>query len=170
MRRRAAPTPRHRATRSSDRHAGQLATAKGSSKAPLFAARDGRTPSMRGSLPAAVAACGTARTPDLRGHIAARRRYVPVKTQWETRKAFEIGRDPRFMALLNLLRSERRARKVEHASRAPCLKGTVDLVCMHSDPPFILSLAILPLTKLPCSPPRTIQAFGRLARGGGCSS
>ena len=106
-------------------------------KAPLFAARDGRTPSMRGSLPLPLP-CSTARTPDFRGHIAARRRYVPVKTRWETRKAFEIGRDPRFMALLNLLRSEQRAGKVEHTSRAPCLKGTVDLACMPNDPPFIL--------------------------------
>ena len=66
--------------------------------------------------------------------------------------------------MLNLLGSERRAGKVEHIARSTCLKGIVDLACMPSDPPFILSLATLPLTKLPCSPPRTIQGFGRLAR------
>ena len=35
---------------------------------------------------------------------------------------------------------------------------------MHSEHPFMLELASSPLVKLPCSPPRTIPAFGRLAR------
>ena len=34
----------------------------------------------------------------------------------------------------------------------------------------MLELASSPLVKLPCSPPRTIPAFGRLARKGGCTS
>ena len=34
---------------------------------------------------------------------------------------------------------------------------------MHSEHPFMLELASSPLMKLPCSPPRSIPAFGRLA-------
>ena len=35
---------------------------------------------------------------------------------------------------------------------------------MPSEHPFMLELVSSPLMKLPCSPPRTIHAFGRLAR------
>ena len=68
------------------------------------------------------------------------------------------------MALVNPRRSTRRAGKVEHMSRALALVALTHLRYMHSEHPFMLELASSPLVKLPCSPPRTIPAFGRLAR------
>ena len=76
----------------------------------------------------------------------------------------------RTTALVNLLRSTRRAGKVEHMSRALALVALTHLSYMHSEHPFMLELASSPLVKLPCSPPRTIPAFGRLARKGGSTS
>ena len=76
----------------------------------------------------------------------------------------------RVTALVNLLRSTRRAGKVEHTSRAIRLVGATHLSNMHSEHPFMLEIASSPLVNLPCSPPRTIPAFGRLARKGGCTS
>ena len=61
-------------------------------------------------------------------------------------------------------RSTRRAGKVEHNARALWLIGTTHLRFMPSEHPFMLELVSSPLMKLPCSPPRTIHAFGRLAR------
>ena len=55
-------------------------------------------------------------------------------------------------------------------SRALALVALTHLRYMHSEQPFMLELASSPLVKLPCSPPRTIPAFGRLARKGGCTS
>ena len=57
-------------------------------------------------------------------------------------------------------------------SRALALVALTHLRYMHSEHPFMLELASSPLVnvKLPCSLPRTIQAFGRLARKGGCTS
>ena len=55
-------------------------------------------------------------------------------------------------------------------SRALALVALMHLSSMPSEHPFMLDVASSPLTKLPCSPPRTIQAFGRLARKGGCKS
>ena len=49
-------------------------------------------------------------------------------------------------------------------SRALALVALTHLRYMHSEHPFMLELASSPLVKLPCSPPRTIPAFGRLAR------
>ena len=49
-------------------------------------------------------------------------------------------------------------------SRALALVALTHLSYMHSEHPFMLELASSPLVKLPCSPPRTIPAFGRLAR------
>ena len=72
--------------------------------------------------------------------------------------------------LVNLLRSSHRAGKVEQMSRALALVALMHLSSMPSEHPFMLDVASSPLTKLPCSPPRTIQAFGRLARKGGCKS
>jgi len=72
--------------------------------------------------------------------------------------------------LVNLRRSTRRAGKVEHMSRALALVAPTHLSDMHSEHPFMLELASSPLVKLPCSPPRTIPAFGRLARKGGSTS
>ena len=71
---------------------------------------------------------------------------------------------------VNLLRSSHRAGKVEQMSRALALVALMHLSSMPSEHPFMLDVASSPLTKLPCSPPRTIQAFGRLARKGGCKS
>ena len=48
-------------------------------------------------------------------------------------------------------------------SRALALVALTHLSTMPSEHPFMLELASSPLVKLPCSPPRTIQAFGRLA-------
>ena len=48
-------------------------------------------------------------------------------------------------------------------SRALALVALTHLSYMHSEHPFMLELASSPLVKLPCSPPRTIPAFGRLA-------
>ena len=76
----------------------------------------------------------------------------------------------RVTLLVNLLRSTRRAGKVEHMSSALALVGLTHISYMHSELPFMLELASSPLVKLPCSPPRTIPAFGRLARKGGCTS
>ena len=72
--------------------------------------------------------------------------------------------------LVNLRRSTRRAGKVEHMSRTLALVALTHLIYMHSEHPFMLELASSPLVKLPCSPPRTIPAFGRLARKGGSTS
>ena len=116
------------------------------------------------------AASVTAQPSRFHGDIAARRRYVAVKTRVESREASERGRYLRAELLANLRRSARRAGKVEHIQRALCLIVTTHLRCMPSEHPFMLELASSPLVKLPCSPPRTIQAFGRLARKGGCKS
>ena len=70
----------------------------------------------------------------------------------------------RVKRLVNLLRSTRRAGKVEHMSSALALVGLTHISYMHSELPFMLELASSPLVKLPCSPQRTVQAFGRLAR------
>ena len=69
----------------------------------------------------------------------------------------------RVTLLVNLLRSTRRAGKVEHMSSALALVALTHLSYMHSELPFMLELASSPLVKLPCSPQRTIQTFGRLA-------
>ena len=76
----------------------------------------------------------------------------------------------RVTALVNPRRFTHRAGKVEHMSRALALVALTHLRYMHSEHPFMLELASSPLVKLPCSLPRTIQAFGRLARKGGCTS
>ena len=55
-------------------------------------------------------------------------------------------------------------------SRALALAALMHLKSMPSEHLFMLDVASEPLTKLPCSPPRTVQAFGRLARKGGCTS
>ena len=70
----------------------------------------------------------------------------------------------RVTALVNPRRFTHRAGKVEHMSRALALVALTHLSYMHSEHPFMLELASSPLVKLPCSPPRTIPAFGRLAR------
>ena len=44
------------------------------------------------------------------------------------------------------------------------LTSATHLRYMHSEHPFMLEIASSPPTKLPCSPPRTIPAFGSLAR------
>ena len=49
-------------------------------------------------------------------------------------------------------------------SHVLALVALTHLSYMHSEHPFMLELASSPLVKLPCSPPRTIHAFGRLAR------
>ena len=69
----------------------------------------------------------------------------------------------RVTRLVNLLRSTRRAGKVKHTSRAIRLVGATHLRFMPGEHPCMLEIASLPLPKLPCSPQRTIQAFGRLA-------
>ena len=69
----------------------------------------------------------------------------------------------RLTLLVNLRRFARRAGKVEHTQRAICLIVTMHLRCMPSEHPFMLELASRPLMKLPCSPPRKIPAFGRVA-------
>ena len=48
-------------------------------------------------------------------------------------------------------------------SRALALVALTHLRYMPSEHPFMLELASSPLMKLPCSPPRSIPAFGRLA-------
>ena len=48
-------------------------------------------------------------------------------------------------------------------SRALALVALMHLKSMPSEHPFMLDVASYPLTKLPCSPPRTNRAFGRLA-------
>ena len=88
---------------------------------------------------------------------------APVKTRCETREAFQHSRYMRPTTLVNQRRSTRRAGKVEHMSRAIGLTSATHLRYMHSEHPFMLELASSPLTKLPCSPPRTNRAFGRLA-------
>ena len=62
--------------------------------------------------------------------------------------------------LVNLLRSSHRADKVEQMSRALALVALMHLSSMPSEHPFMLDVASSPLTKLPCSPPRTIQRRG----------
>ena len=104
------------------------------------------------------------------GYVATRRRYIPIQTRCETHKAFELSRYMRAKLLVNPRRSTPRAGKVEHMSRALALVALTHLSYMHSEHPFMLELASSPLVKLPCSPPRTIPAFGRLARKGGCKS
>ena len=64
--------------------------------------------------------------------------------------------------LVNLRRSTRRAGKVEHMSCAIGLTSATHLRYMHGEHPFMPEIASSPLTKLPCSPPRTNRAFGRL--------
>ena len=68
----------------------------------------------------------------------------------------------RVTLLVNQSRSTRRAGKVEHMSCAIGLTSATHLRYMHSEHPFMLEIASSPLTKLPCSPPRTNRAFGRL--------
>ena len=51
-------------------------------------------------------------------------------------------------------------------SRALALVALTHLRYMHSEHHFMLELASSPLVKLPCSPQRTIQAFGRCAGKG----
>ena len=68
--------------------------------------------------------------------------------------------------LVNLRRSTRRAGKVEQMSRALALVTLTHLGYMHGEHHFMLELASSPLVKLPCSPQRTIQAFGRCAGKG----
>ena len=99
-----------------------------------------------------------------------RRLRVVVETRCKTRKASKHSRYMRVTALVNLRRSTRQAGKVEHMSRALALVALTHLRYMHNEHPFMLELASSPLVKLPCSPPRTIPAFGRLARKGGCTS
>ena len=82
----------------------------------------------------------------------------------------QVSRYRRPTLLVNLIRSSHRAGKVEQMSRALALVALMHLSSMPSEHPFMLDVASSPLTKLPCSPPRTIQAFGRLARKGGCKS
>ena len=102
--------------------------------------------------------------------MAARRLHVAVQIRSRSREALEREWYHRRERLVNLLRSTRRAGKVEHLSSALALVALTHLSYMHSEHPFMLELASSSLTKLPCSPPRTIQAFGRLARKGGCTS
>ena len=104
------------------------------------------------------------------GPLHTRRLQGPVKTRVESRKALKRGRYLCAELLVNLRRSAHRAGKVEHIQRALCLIVTTHLRCMPSEHPFMLELASRPLMKLPCSPPRTIHALGRLARKGGCTS
>ena len=95
--------------------------------------------------------------------LLARRPQGPIKVRCKTRKAFK-HRSPRRPALLvNQRRSSHRAGKVEQMSRALALVALMHLSSMPSEHPFMLELASSPLVKLPCSPPRTIPAFGRLA-------
>ena len=91
-----------------------------------------------------------------------RRLRVVVKTRCKTREAFQHSRYMRPTTLVNLRRSTRRAGKVEHMSCAIGLTSATHLRYMHSEHPFMLEIASSPLTKLPCSPPRTNRAFGRL--------
>ena len=117
------------------------------------------------------AASDTAQPCRLDGYTLAHRLRVPVQVRCKTRKASKHSRYMRVTLLVNLLRSTRRAGKVEHMSSALALVGLTHISYMHSELPFMLELASSPLVKLPCSPPRTIPAFGRfLARKGGCTS
>ena len=115
-------------------------------------------------------ASDTAQPNRLDGVTHTRRLRDPVQTRCKTRKAFDVSGYMRVTALVNLCRSTGRAGKVEHMSRALALVALTHLRNMHSEHPFMLELASSPLVKLPCSPPRTIPAFGRLARKGGCTS
>ena len=89
---------------------------------------------------------------------------VPIQVRSISRNAFEHSRYRRPTLLVNQRRSTHRAGKVEQMSRAPCPIGITHLSFMPSEHPFMLELASSPLTKLPCSPPRTIHVLGRLAR------
>ena len=110
-----------------------------------------------------TAASVTAQPNRLDGYVATRRRYIPVQVRCKTREAFQHSRYMRPTTLVNLCRSTRRAGKVEQMSRAIGLMAATHLSFMPSEHPFMLELASSPLTKLPCSPARSIPAFGRLA-------
>ena len=110
-----------------------------------------------------TAASDTAQACRPDGSLLARRLQGPIKTRCKTREAFQHSRYMRPTTLVNLRRSTRRAGKVEQMSRAIGLTPTTHLSYMPSEHPFMLDLASSPLTKLPCSPPRTNRAFGRLA-------
>ena len=92
----------------------------------------------------------------------AHRLRAPVQVRCKTRKALKHSRYMRVTLLVNLRSSARRAGKVEHMSCAIGLTSATHLRYMHSEHPFMLEIASSPLTKLPCSPPRTNRAFGRL--------
>ena len=109
-----------------------------------------------------TAASGTARPWQPDGSLLTHRLQGPVQVRCKTRKAFEHSRYMRVTALVNLRRSTRRAGKFEQMSRALALVALTHLRYMHSEHPFMLELASSPPVKLPCSPPRTIRAFGRL--------
>ena len=113
---------------------------------------------------------GTTVLTSLDGRTLTRRLRAPIQTRCKTRKASKHSRYMRVKRLVNFLRSTRRAGKVEHMSGALALVALTHLSYMHNELPFMLELASSPLVKLPCSPPRTIPAFGRLARKGGCTS
>ena len=110
----------------------------------------------------ATAASATAQPCRLDGRTVARRLRAPIQTRGKTRKAFQHNRYMRVTLLVNQSRSTRRAGKVEHMSCAIGLTSATHLRYMHSEHPFMLEIASSPLTKLPCSQPRTNRAFGRL--------
>ena len=91
-----------------------------------------------------------------------RRLRVVVKTRCKKCEAFQHSRYMRVTLLVNQSRSTRRAGKVEHMSCAIGLTSATHLRYMHGEHPFMPEIASSPLTKLPCSPPRTNRAFGRL--------
>ena len=134
-----------------------------------FFGRSGRPRDVHARVPS-TAASGTARPCRVDGDTVAYRLRVPIQVRSISRNAFEHSRYRRPTLLVNLLRSSHRAGKVEQMSRALALVALMHLSSMPSEHPFMLDVASSPLTKLPCSPPRTIQAFGRLARKGGCKS
>ena len=108
------------------------------------------------------------------GRTVARRLRAPIQTRGKTRKAFQHNRYMRVTLLVNQSRSTRRAGKVEHMSCAIGLTSATHLRYMHSEHPFMLEIASSPLTKLPCSPPRTnlvrIEHSAGWMANGGCKS
>ena len=117
--------------RNSVRIRGPVETQIGASRRP--GALWTRVPSM--------AASASARQCGLDGTLDARRLQGPVKTRCKTREAFWLSRYMRTTALVNLLRSTRRAGKVEQMSRALALVALTHLRYMHSEHPFMLELA-----------------------------
>ena len=126
-----------------------------------FFGRSGRPRDVHARVPP-TAASDTARPCRLDGDMVALRGHVPIQTRSSSRNAFEHSRYMRPTLLVNQRRSSHRAGKVEQMSRALALVALMHLSSMPSEHPFMLDVASSPLTKLPCSPPRTNRAFGRL--------